>query len=162
MDYQKFTSWSILTEESVRIVKAESQTELRTALSIREEVFIEEQDVPPDLERDGLDDDCTHFLLYSGEEPVGTGRMRALRDDRVKLERMAVLQPCRNKGLGRRLLDFMLEYARNRRYTVAVLHAQMGAYTFYERAGFQPKGEPFLEAGIEHMTMERSLDETNR
>jgi len=38
-----------------------------------------------------------------------------------------------------------------------MLHAQAGAVRFYARHGFVPQGEPFVEAGLAHQTMVRSL-----
>ncbi len=145
------------TADYVHTALVESEAGLTTALAIREEVFIREQGVPPDLERDGLDTRCRHFLVYTGDRAVGTGRMRPVGDGRVKLERMAVLSPFRNRGIGRQLLDEMLKHAGGDGYDEALLHAQIDAFSFYQRAGFQPVGERFTEAGIEHVEMVRSL-----
>jgi predicted GNAT family N-acyltransferase len=37
------------------------------------------------------------------------------------------------------------------------LHAQMAALSLYSRGGYEQVGEPFLEQGIEHVTMELAL-----
>ena len=63
---------------------------------IRQRVFIDEQQVPEDLEWDALDETATHFLLYRAEQPVGTGRL--LSDGHIG--RIAILPEHRGAGLG--------------------------------------------------------------
>ncbi|MCF7805268.1 MAG: GNAT family N-acetyltransferase [Candidatus Marinimicrobia bacterium] len=135
----------------------ETQKELQRAMEIREEVFIRGQDVPVDLERDGRGEESTHFLLHLNDSTIGTGRFRPLSDDTVKFERMAVLEPHRNKGYGTRLLDAMIDYARRQGFAEITLNAQIDAVKYYERAGFQEVGQVFMEAGIRHQKMVYSL-----
>jgi predicted GNAT family N-acyltransferase len=123
-------------------------------LSIRGEVFIDEQNVPEAIERDGKDEEATHFLLTREAVPVGCGRI--LPDG--KIGRMAVLQQHRGQGLGRQLLDFIVEQARYQGVKRLYLHAQTHALDFYLSAGFTPLGDEFEEAGIPHSAMELLVD----
>ncbi|HEY7774128.1 MAG TPA: GNAT family N-acetyltransferase, partial [Marinagarivorans sp.] len=68
--------------------------------SIREQVFIKEQNVPPHLEWDGQEQDSQHFIAYYNDVPVGTARLVK----HHKLTRMAVLKNYRNQGIGSSLL----------------------------------------------------------
>ena len=63
----------------------------------------------------------------------------------------------RHGGVGRAVLDALLDAARARGDREAVLHAQLGAAPFYERAGFVRRGAEFDEAGIAHVEMLRVL-----
>jgi predicted GNAT family N-acyltransferase len=125
-----------------------------TLRSIRGKVFIEEQNVPQEIERDGADDTATHFLLTQDDVALACGRV--LPDGKVG--RMAVLKEHRNKGLGRLLLDYIVAHARQHGVNRLYLHAQEHAANFYLDAGFFHFGEPFEEAGIPHVAMELLID----
>ncbi len=71
--------------------------------------------------------------------------------------RMAVAEAVRGQGLGRAVLDLLVASAAVRGLPAVELHAQVHARAFYERAGFSPYGEVYLEAGIEHIGMRREL-----
>ncbi|MEO1576638.1 MAG: GNAT family N-acetyltransferase [Pseudomonadota bacterium] len=119
--------------------------------AVRFTVFVQEQDVPEDLEWDGEDADCHHALAFLDERVVGTGRLTP--DGRIG--RMAVLKEARGHGVGAAVLDFLVDVARQSGQDEVQLHAQSHALAFYERAGFTAYGEPFDEAGIEHRHMVR-------
>lgn len=125
-----------------------------TLLAIRGKVFIEEQKVPHDIERDDADDTATHFLLTHNSTALACGRV--LPDGKVG--RMAVLKEHRNKGLGRLLLDYIVNHARLNGMRRLYLHAQAHAANFYLDAGFFHFGEPFDEAGIPHVAMDLEID----
>lgn len=130
---------------------AEAEREL---MAIRERVFVQEQNVPAELERDGLDPLCAHVLARDlAGEPVGTGRLTP--DGRIG--RMAVLAHARKLGVGGALLDALIQVARAQGMNVVHLHAQAHARGFYTRHGFEPEGEPFSEAGIPHIGMRMKL-----
>lgn len=125
-----------------------------TLRSIRGKVFIEEQHVPQDIEWDDCDDTAAHFLLT--HNTVALACVRMLPDGKVG--RMAVLKEHRGQGLGRLLLDFIVEHARLHGMNRLHLHAQSHAANFYLDAGFFHYGEPFEEAGIAHVAMEMLID----
>jgi predicted GNAT family N-acyltransferase len=134
---------------------------------LRELVFIGEQGISEDVERDGLDDLAWHLVAWDGEEPVGTARVlgldaehRLVRPEQAavaKIGRMAVLPTKRRLGIGRQLLDAALELARRHGIARAELSAQEYVVPFYERAGFRAEGERYEEAGIPHRRMSCSL-----
>lgn len=120
---------------------------------LRETVFVHGQGVPAEIEWDGRDAGATHVLALRDDRPVGCGRL--LPDG--KIGRMAVLAEERHQGIGRRLLDALVEAASEAGLDAVYLHAQEHAADFYRRAGFSSSGEPFEEAGIPHLAMRRSL-----
>lgn len=121
---------------------------------VRTLVFIEEQGVPRDIEWDGEDERCSHFLaLTEAGQPVGCARLMPS----GQIGRMAVLPDHRGTGLGRRLLDAAIDEAKGRGLTRVHLHAQVDAVGFYRKAGFLPEGGEFMEAGIRHQGMTLAL-----
>ena len=122
--------------------------------AVRGAVFIDEQGVPAEIERDALDPACIHVLARdSAGAPIGAGR---LTPDR-RIGRMAVLRDWRGRGVGEALLRALVEQAQARGWPQVSLHAQASAIAFYRRHGFVPQGARFMEAGIEHQTMHRVL-----
>jgi predicted GNAT family N-acyltransferase len=128
---------------------------LQDLRSVREAVFIHEQQVAPEEEWDALDPVSSHMLARDeAGQPIGTARLTP----EHRIGRMAVLQPWRGRGVGEALLQALIEEARHRQWSELSLHAQVHALDFYSRAGFVPSGPRFDEAGIEHQSMTCSLD----
>lgn len=121
---------------------------------VREPVFVDEQSVPPDMEWDEDDVTAIHALAVDAAgRPVGTGRLT--RDGRIG--RMAVLREWRDRGVGRAILEFLMDQARRAGMREVVLNAQVTAIGFYRRFGYIEEGEEFMDAGIPHRRMRRSL-----
>jgi predicted GNAT family N-acyltransferase len=139
-------------EVSIRIVAwPDAQAE---ALRVREAVFVVEQGVPYEIERDEWDARCDHALAVApGGRVVGTGRL--LPDGHIG--RMAVLAGWRGRGVGGRILAALVARARERGMPRVVLNAQTHAAPFYARHGFAAYGPEFIEAGIPHTAMTLEL-----
>jgi predicted GNAT family N-acyltransferase len=121
---------------------------------IRRRVFIDEQAVPESLEWDGLDEDAIHVLAGDSKgHPIGCGRLLP----EGKIGRMAVLPEWRGKGVGRAILQTLLEIARGQDMDEVRLSAQVKAIPFYEKAGFTVCSEVYLDAGIPHRDMVLSM-----
>lgn len=124
------------------------------ARPLRERVFVAEQGVPRELEWDEWDEPSEHAVAFDARGvPIGTARLLPS----GAIGRMAVLKERRGEGVGRKLLEAMLERARRRGMTRVKLHAQAHAAGFYRRFGFSERGEEFLEAGIPHVEMTLDL-----
>jgi len=137
------------------LATAADQTELA---ALRHCVFVVEQAVPCEIERDELDDLAVHAVARDADgRVVGTGRMVVEQENVARIGRMAVAVEARGTGIGSALL-VVLEVAAGAAGCVrAQLHAQIQAEGFYRRAGYQPEGEPFDEAGISHVAMGKPL-----
>jgi predicted GNAT family N-acyltransferase len=129
--------------------------EMATAASaVREAVFITEQKVPMAMEYDGSDPDSLHVLAQGPDDhPIGTGRL--LPDGHIG--RMAVLKKWRGHRVGTMLLLHLIEAARQAGLPEIKLNAQCAAEGFYRRFGFNATGTTFMEAGIPHIRMWRSV-----
>ncbi len=138
-----------------RVEVVEFQQALEALRAVRDEVFVGEQNVPVELEHDARDPLCTHVLarLIDGT-PIGTARLTQER----QIGRMAVRTPWRGRGVGDALLLALVEQARGRGWPDVRLNAQVSAASFYQRHGFTPEGDRFMEAGIQHQAMRRTLD----
>lgn len=139
---------------SARTVVVGDWARLEPALrSVREAVFIVEQGIPAALEWDADDATSRHALACIDGAPVACGRL--LPDGHIG--RMAVLSAWRGQGVGRAILEALIDSAQQRGLPLLQLHAQIHATGFYERAGFAAEGPPFDEVGIEHQRMVRTL-----
>jgi predicted GNAT family N-acyltransferase len=122
--------------------------------AIRRTVFIEEQNVPPELELDGFDEECIHALALDRDgRPIGCGRL--LPDGNIG--RMAVLKNWRGKGVGSALLNALVSRAAEQGGDRVYVHAQTYMKKFYQHHGFKRIGDEFMEAGIPHVKMIRRL-----
>ena len=133
------------------------QSEVDAALALRYDVFCIEQGVSLAEERDGHDEQALHLVVVDDGEVVGTCRLLA-HGSEVKLGRMAVAPSHRGRGLAAELLVEADARARELHGQRITLAAQLGARALYERAGYAPYGEVFLDAGIEHVMMAKALE----
>ncbi len=131
--------------------------EVWAALDLRREVFVEEQGVALEEDRDGRDDAALHLVALDGGELVGTCRL-LLDGERVKLGRMVVRASARGRGVAGLLLAEAEDRARDLGATAIVLGAQLTATGVYERAGYERYGDVFDDAGIAHVMMRKRLD----
>jgi len=136
-----------------RVARAD---ELDACIEIRREVFVVGQNVPLELEVDGLDPDLTHFVAWSGGVLLGTARMMEC-DGYAKAQRVAVLASARGQGIGAALMEALEHEARRRGFDVVRLGAQCTVIEFYERIGYSAYGPVFLDAGIDHREMSKTL-----
>ena len=129
------------------------------AFAVRRAVFIEEQDVPEELELDGNDEAATQFVAYDDGRPVGTARLREDDETTAKAERVAVLSDERGRGIGRRLMAAVEAHAVDAGCEAVVLHAQVPVVGFYEELGYATTSDVFEDAGIPHREMRKGLSE---
>jgi predicted GNAT family N-acyltransferase len=92
------------------------------------------------------DDDMLGCCMLVEEKP-GT----------VRLRQMAVLNDLQGKGIGRALMNFAENLARDRGYSVLSMHARKYATGFYEKMGYKIASEEFNEVTIPHYVMEKKL-----
>ncbi len=136
---------------TVHIQRRRWPDDAKAIAHIRRVVFIQEQEVPEEMEWDGLDDEAIHLLAeFDG---VAVGCARVLADGHIG--RMAVLEPWRQRGVGSALLKDAQSVCEELGQA-AWLDAQVQAIPFYERHGFIAEGEVFMDAGIPHRRMRLS------
>ena len=145
----------------VEVFSASDRDRMADALALRFAVFVDEQHVPAEEEideHDRSDSEARHALVRERGAVVAAGRYYRKDARTVQIGRMAVAASQRGRGIGRVLLDALLDDARAGGYARASLNAQVHAAGFYARAGFVPYGATFHECEILHQAMERDLE----
>ncbi|MBV9465235.1 MAG: GNAT family N-acetyltransferase [Solirubrobacterales bacterium] len=141
---------------SYEIRRVGSEDEMAQALELRHDVFCEEQGVPAHDELDGRDHEALHLVAVAEGRLVGTCRV-LLVGSTAQFSRLAVHPSARRHGIASALLDAAEAETRSAGGRRLVLHAQTYARELYEAAGYVPRGRLFVEAGIEHIAMEKQL-----
>ncbi len=130
--------------------------ELAAALELRERVFCEEQGVSAEADRDGRDSEATHIVAIDGGHVIGTCRL-LFRGGVARLGRLAVEPDRRGDGVAGAILQEADRLARDAGAEAISLHAQTYAKALYLRDGYLERGATFVEEGIEHVSMEKTL-----
>ncbi|MBB1491700.1 MULTISPECIES: GNAT family N-acetyltransferase [unclassified Paracoccus (in: a-proteobacteria)] len=130
--------------------------DIPACFAIRRRVFIEEQNVPEEIELDEHDATAVHLLATQDERPVGTARL-LIDGGTAKIGRVALLPEARGTGAGAALMRAALDELRARGVRTAKLGAQTYAIGFYEKLGFAAYGPEYDDAGIPHRDMSLTL-----
>ena len=136
--------------------RARGEQEYADLLQLRYAVFCVEQGVPRHEEVDGRDNGAVHLVAVGEHEVLGTCRLVFV-GSTVQFSRLAVRKSARRRGIATMLLEEADAQTRAGGARRLVLHAQTYARELYERAGYRARGRPFVEAGIEHVAMEKTL-----
>jgi predicted N-acetyltransferase YhbS len=75
----------------------------------------------------------------------------------LRLRQMAVPNNLQGKGIGRALMVFAENIARDMGYETLMMHARVTAIGFYEKQGYIKKDGQFIEITIPHVIMEKKL-----
>ncbi len=141
----------------IAIVPADTAALRERAFALRHAVFVEEQGVPAELERDAEDAAAVHVVALEGGRCVATGRLVVQAGAVGRVGRMAVDRAHRRGGVGARVLAALEDAAGARGLREIELHAQCYVEAFYARAGYAREGDVFEEAGIAHVVMRKRL-----
>ncbi|MEJ2133066.1 MAG: GNAT family N-acetyltransferase [Gammaproteobacteria bacterium] len=137
-----------------QIIEAKWDKHEEVLKHIRRRVFVEEQQIPTDIEFDAEDEQATHLVAVDdARNCVGAARLLPS----GQIGRMAVLSPHRGNGVGRMLLDAALERARADGQYGVFVHSPETVSAFFEKAGFIAVGTPFDESGTPHVKMTQEL-----
>jgi GNAT superfamily N-acetyltransferase len=109
---------------------------------------------PEELEKEK---DNMLIAAFEDERMLGCCMLVEERPDTVRLRQMAVLNALQGKGIGRALMNFAENLARDRGYKVISMHARKNAVGFYERMDYRVIGSEFIEITIPHYLMEKKL-----
>lgn len=128
------------------------------ASALRRAVFIEEQNIPEQMEWDAHDAVVLHAVARNRlGQVIATGRLLAAEEGVSHIGRMAVHRNLRSGGHGAAVMKVLEEAAQARGDREVALNAQRSAERFYARLGYAPHGDGFDEAGIPHIEMRRTL-----
>lgn len=97
------------------------------------------------------------IAAYEDDEMLGCCMLIQVEFDTVQLRQMAVKAGLQGKGIGRVLMQFSENIARDRGNKKIIMHARKSAVGFYEKLGYKIVGDEFLELNIPHYIMEKQL-----
>lgn len=130
--------------------------DINICYKLREIVFIQEQNVPADRDKDEDDKIAIHFLLFEKGIPIGTGRVIE-KGYTAKVERLCILKEYRKKGAGQFLMKEILNYCKKQNFQKIVLGAQEHALNFYKKLDFEICSGKYMDANIPHFKMQLEI-----
>ena len=134
----------------INVKYVDNDKEIDICLSIRRKVFVEEQNIPENIEMDDELVQSIYVCAILDKQYVGTARYRETSSG-IKLERFAVLKEYRGLGVGKALVKFILDNLDQDQDIY--LHAQEAVVDFYLLLGFKKVNDRFYEAEIPHWEM---------
>ena len=124
--------------------------------NIRKTVFYVELGISESELFDKYDESCDHFLIFDGKNIVGAVRV-ILIDEKIKIERMAILKNFRVKNHGETCISQLKEYYSTRGFSKIILDSIYSVKEFYQKCGFIEEGMIFQRVGIAHIRMSLTL-----
>lgn len=139
----------MLNNLELKIVSGSWKDLATPAKMIREAVFIQEQHIAAEDEWDVEDAVAVHFIVFQQDQAIATARLLS----NNSIGRVAVLTTARGLGVGQRLMQAVIDYARAEQRELVKLSSQVHAIGFYQALGFEVQGEEYLDCGIPHIDM---------
>jgi predicted GNAT family N-acyltransferase len=137
---------------------ASTPQDLDAGYALRREVFETEQNIPRPLDRDPYDYSADHVVAFDEKgRCVGTGRIVRVDARTAQVGRMAVAKDVRKSGVGALVLDALERMAAMRGLSDVVVASQLPAESFYRNRGFARQGEPFVDQGVPHVMMKKTI-----
>jgi GNAT superfamily N-acetyltransferase len=108
---------------------------------------------------DELESEKDNMLIaaFEDDDILGCCMLVEENPETVRLRQMAVLNDLQGKGIGRALMNFAENLARDRGFKILSMHARKHAIGFYEKMGYQIAGDEFTEITIPHFLMHKKL-----
>ena len=139
----------MLNNPELKIVSGSWKDLAEHAKAIREAVFIQEQHIAAEDEWDAEDAVAVHFIVFQQDQAIATARLLS----NNSIGRVAVLTTARGLGVGQRLMQAVIDYARAEQRKLVKLSSQVHAIGFYQALGFEAQGDEYLDCGIPHIDM---------
>ena len=128
-----------------------------TSIFIRNEVFRKPHGL--DIKDDDLSSDkvVEMFGAYLDDKMIATIFLDIVDGNTVKIRNVAILEEYRGKGLGKYLMGYVEDIARQRGYTKSILMGRVSAEKFYNKLGYKTLSEPYDYKTVPHVDMEKNL-----
>lgn len=140
----------------------ESEKDRSLGFNLRTEVFVNEQNVPIELELDEKDNSehTIHIGYFNGDKLIGVARLIDMDKEVIHIGRVAIDKNHRGEGIGHKLILGCEDIAKNvlnRDFTIE-LSAQVYAENFYKKLGYNRVNDNiYIDAGIEHIDMKKTI-----
>ena len=123
--------------------------------TVRYSVFTLEQGVSREIDIDGKDPHCIHFLAETNSgDPIGCARLAPS----GRVGRVAVVKKWRRHGIGGKIMNCLINHSELLKMPKTYLHSQLTVVAFYESLGYKSEGSVFNEADIPHVLMVRKAN----
>ncbi|MCW2240390.1 GNAT family N-acetyltransferase [Azospirillum canadense] len=143
----------------IRVQVARGHDDLMACMVIRATVWLTMPGAVYSEHYDENDFSCTHLIVFSGDEPVGTLRLRWLRDE-ARFERLSIREEHRSLPVLRRLVEFALDLIAAKGYTRASGMTRERGLKFWDRRGAKVVGAPVPYHGEAVVPIQIHLTET--
>ncbi len=112
-----------------------------------------------DFTEDELEKEKDEILIGAFEDDKMLGCCMLIQEEpgTVRLRQMAVSNKLQGKGIGKALMQFAENIARDKGFRTITMHARKSAVGFYEKLGYSVTGDEFHEVTIPHLLMEKPL-----
>lgn len=117
-------------------LKSDAQS-IKTAQSIRHDIFVLEQNIPSDLEIDGLDNNSYHCLAFLDTKPVGTLRLTRVSNNHAIMARVAVVKDFRSRQIASKMISHTIKNAKQLGIKSIEIHPHEYLENFYSGFGFK-------------------------
>jgi N-acetylglutamate synthase-like GNAT family acetyltransferase len=111
------------------------------------------------FDKEELEQEKEDILIgaFEDERILGCCLMSRVDAATLRLRQMAVPNNMQGKGVGRALMIFAENIARDLGYRRLCMHARSTAVGFYQKLGYRTAGNEFTEVTIPHYVMEKDL-----
>lgn len=141
---------------ALKIIDYDSK-EYQQMVKLRQEIL--RKPLGLDFDPKEIEDEKDNMFIgaFEDDKMLGCCMLVKEKTDTVRLRQMAVLNDLQGKGIGRALMNFAENLARDAGYKILSMHARKNAVGFYEKMGYNVASDEFTEITIPHYVMEKIL-----
>lgn len=142
----------------MKIISPSSNEEWKQYYQLRFDVLREPWNQAPGSEVLADEYNAIHAMVIENECAIGVARMHESGPMQGQVRCVAVASSQQGKGVGKLLMNYLEEIAKEKKWKEIILEARENAVPFYERLGYQIIKESYLLFGqIQHYTMVKYL-----
>ena len=149
---------AIAKEMPVKLIEYNS-AEFYQAAQLRYQLFFAPLNLPWDLVQDERQDSYFHAAIAMEDTIVAYGQLVPHPNRIYQICQMVVQSDYQRQNLGRKILMFLIDLAKQEQAIALTLNARLTAVDFYQKLGFHTDGVPFPSSitGVPHITMNQTL-----
>jgi ribosomal protein S18 acetylase RimI-like enzyme len=148
-----------LKTDTIKIAEPQTKEQFEAYYLTRFEVLRKPWNQPPGSEKDEQEDECIHIMAQNSmNEVLGVCRLQFNSPPEAQLRYMGVRSNTQGLGIGKKLIQYAEEKARQKGAVKMILHAREIAVPFYEKCGYRIVEKSYLMWDeIQHYLMEKLL-----
>lgn len=142
----------------LEIKSPQTESDWKAYYALRFNVLREPWNQPLGSEVLADEDQAIHAIAVENEEVLGVARMHESAEKQGQVRCVATATAAQGKGIGKAIMAYLEEKAKQKGWTEIVLEARENAVPFYEAIGYKIVAESYLLFGeIQHYRMQKSL-----